>query len=125
MFPFLDLKNVGPDLPAKPRRPADELELMIHFPVSPGHLRNAQVIDDWVVVVTPIGVRLMGNVTGHLRPGDRAAVTSPLWAADPAGRRVRTTSRFYQLGEPADTAVCDVIASACESSRDDVFSEDK
>jgi hypothetical protein len=125
LFPFLDLKNAEPDLPAKLRRLADDLELLMHFPVPPGELRKAPVIDDWVVVVTPLGVQLMGTVTGHPWFGDRPAVTSPLWAADPDGRWVRTTSRYYRLGVPGDTAIRDVISSVFDSCRDNGSSEDK
>lgn len=124
LFPFLDLRNVESNLPAKLRRLADDLELLMQFPMSPSELRNAPLIDDWVVVVTPIGVQLMGTVTGHPRFGNRPAVTSPLWVADPDGRWVRTTSRYYRLGVPGD-AIHDVISAVFDAGRDGGSSEDK
>ncbi|MGO3933697.1 hypothetical protein NP284_35945 [Rhodopseudomonas pseudopalustris] len=124
LFPFLDLKNAEPNLPAKLRRLADDLDQLMHFSGSPGELRNAPVIDDWAVMVTPLGVQLMGFVTGHPRFGNRPVVTSPLWAADPDGRWVRTTSRYYRLGAPGD-AIHDVISAVFDACRDGGSSEDK
>lgn len=122
-FPSLDLNNVESNLPAKLRCLADDLELVMHVPMSPSELRNAPLIDDWVVV-TPIGVQLMGTVTGHPRFGNRPAVTSPLRVADPDGRWVRTTSRYYRLGVPGD-AIHDVISAVFDAGREGGSSEDK
>jgi hypothetical protein len=70
-------------------------------------------------MLTPAGPRLIGQVTGHPRLGDRPVMTSPLWAADPASQWVRTTSRFYRLGEPADAEVRSVLRSVFGAFSDD------
>jgi hypothetical protein len=49
-------------------------------------------------VLTAEGVKLSGYVTGHPVHGNRLVMTTPLWWADPAGKWVRTVSRFYRLG---------------------------
>jgi hypothetical protein len=41
---------------------------------------------------------LMGSVTDHPVLGNRTAMTSQVWAADPEGRWIRTLKRFYRLG---------------------------
>ena len=53
-------------------------------------------------MVTPEGVQLIGHASGHPIHGDRMVMTTPLWFADPEGSWVRTLSRFYRLGPPAD-----------------------
>ena len=63
---------------------------------------TAPVLDLYVPLVTPIGLHLVGQVTGHPRLGSRTIVTSQLWFADPDGMWVRTLSRFYVLGRPGD-----------------------
>lgn len=111
LFPFLHPSMIDADLAAKLRRLATDLDALRDFPVSAAVLRDAPLIDQWAAMLTAAGPRLIGRVTGHPRLGDRPAMTSPLWAADPAGQWVRTTSRFYRLGEPADAEVQSVLQS--------------
>jgi hypothetical protein len=47
-----------------------------------------------------------------------------LWAADPDGRWIRTTSRFYRLGEPADAEVREVLQSVFAAYRDNHDNDD-
>jgi hypothetical protein len=75
-------------------------------------------------MLTPAGVRLIGEVSDHPLLGDRPAITSPLWAADPDGRWIRTTSRFYRLGEPADAEVREVLQSVFAAYRDNHDNDD-
>ena len=105
MFPFLHPAAVSSDLVGKLRALADDCEhLCQRRSVSPFVLDAAPRLDDWVAMQTSLGIQLMGQVSGHPLLGDRAAVTSPLWIADPQGRWVRTLSRFYQLGSPPNPA---------------------
>jgi hypothetical protein len=118
MFPFLDPTAVSSDLVSKLRALADDCErLCRRRGVSPFVLDAAPRLDDWVAMQTPLGIQLIGQVSGHPLLGDRAAVTSPLWIADPQGRWVRTLSRFYQLAAPADPAdIHRVMASTMGAS---------
>jgi hypothetical protein len=118
MFPFLDPVTLTSGLVLRLRALADDCDLLSQRrSVSPFVLDAAPRLDDWVAMPTPMGVQLMGQVTGHPLLGDRAVVTSPLWIADPQGRWVRTLSRFYRLGPPADPAdIHRVIASVMGAS---------
>jgi hypothetical protein len=118
LFPFLDVHHIPADLPTRLRRLAADLEILQHSDVAEIALRQAPLIEQWVAVMTPVGLRLMGEVSGHPRLGDRPAMTSPLWAADAEGRWVSTTSRFYRLGAPADETVREMISSMIASMRD-------
>jgi hypothetical protein len=53
-------------------------------------------------VATRLRLHLVGQVTGHPRHGAGKIITSQLWWADPDGMWVRTLTRFYGLGRPAD-----------------------
>jgi hypothetical protein len=119
LFPFLDPALIDPDLPATLRRLAVDLEALRHVPVSVAALRGAPLITRWAAMLTPAGVRLIGEVSDHPRFGDREVITSPLWAADPEGLWVRTTSRFYRLGQPVDGEVRSVLRSVFEAYADD------
>jgi hypothetical protein len=116
-FPFLDPAMIEPDLPAKLRKLANDLEAIRHFPPSTAALHDAPSIDQWLAMLTPTGVCLIGDVSGHPQLGDRPATTSPLWAADPDGKWVRTTSRFYRLGEPAGPEIRQVLQSVFDAYR--------
>jgi hypothetical protein len=118
MFPFLDPVALTSDLGLSLRALADDCDLLCQRrSVSSFVLDAAPRLDDWVAMPTPMGVQLMGQVTGHPLLGDRAVVTSPLWIADPQGRWVRTLSRFYRLGPPAKAAdIHRVVASVMEAS---------
>ena len=85
-FRFLDPARIEPDLARRLRALADDCErLALGRPVSPILLAKAPLLEDWVPTVTPLGVQLVGRVTGHPLQGDRKIATSPVWFADPDG----------------------------------------
>lgn len=103
LYPFLDPIHINADLVRRLRVLADDAaRLQQARSVSAALLRSAPLIDEWLIAMTPGGLQLIGDITGHPHLGDRMAVTSPLWFADPEGRWVRTLSRFYRVGAPAD-----------------------
>ena len=103
LFPFLDPTHVTPDLGRRLRALAEDCDRLVGGrPVSPFVLQKAPLLEDWVPAITPQGVQLIGHVTGHPLLGDTAAVTTPLWLADPDGGWARSLSRFYRLGPPPD-----------------------
>jgi hypothetical protein len=103
MFDFLDPARITVDLARRLRALADDCDrLELAQTVSPILLQSAPLLEDWVPVVTPEGVQLIGHASGHPIHGDRMVMTTPLWFADPEGSWVRTLSRFYRLGPPAD-----------------------
>lgn len=105
-FPFLLPEHVCGDLPAKLRSLAADLDRMCAgAPPSVSDLVDAPTIVGWRTVLSPVGLRLVGYVTDHPLLGDRAAMTSQLWAADPTGQWVRTLSRFYRLGPSSESQV--------------------
>ncbi|MEH2524197.1 MULTISPECIES: DUF6634 family protein [unclassified Bradyrhizobium] len=102
-FPFLDPADISLDLSRRFHLLADDCErLRLNRNVSARLLDRAPLLRDWVPVATPAGLHLVGRVVGHPVLGDRRVMTSPLWWADPDGEWVRTLSRFYRLGSPAD-----------------------
>jgi hypothetical protein len=103
IFPFLLPRNVEHDLAARLRSLADDLDEILEG-AGPGAdaLAEAPLIVDWHATLTPMGLRLFGFVAGHPQLGNRPALTSQVWVADPAGEWIRTLSRFYKLGIPAD-----------------------
>ncbi|MCF1502244.1 hypothetical protein L0F51_00515 [Afifella sp. H1R] len=70
---------------------------------TPQDLINAPLIDRWSLVTIP-GTALIGHVFGHPLPGTREVLTSAVWVAAPGHGFVRTLSRYYCLGLPADEA---------------------
>ena len=61
-FPFLDPVYIAPDLARRLRILADDCErLALGRPVSAILLQNAPLLEDWVPVVTPLGVQLVGR----------------------------------------------------------------
>ena len=105
-FPFLLPEHVGDDLPERLRGLADDLD-RVWAGTAPSvlDLTKAPLMVNWRAVLSPVGLRLVGSVTDHPRLGDRAAMTSQIWAADPAGQWIRTLSRFYRLGAASHTRV--------------------
>lgn len=105
VFPFLLPENVGGSLPARLRDLADDLD-RVRAGAAPREedLARAPLIVDWHALLTPLGLRLIGFVTGHPLLGNRPAMTSQVWAADPGGRWIRTLTRFYRLGEASRIA---------------------
>jgi hypothetical protein len=102
-FPFLLPRHVEPDLAAKLRVLADDLERIAACAApTEAELGNSPLLLDWSCVVSVAGLRLVGHVTGHPRLGDTYAMTSQLWAAGSDGTWIRTLSRFYRLGPRCD-----------------------
>ena len=98
-FRFLLPRYIEPDLVAKLRTLADDLE-RIHVGRAPvaADLAEAPLIVDWQPVISPLGLRLFGFVAGHPQLGNTHAMTSQIWAAGADGAWIRTLSRFYRLG---------------------------
>jgi hypothetical protein len=113
VFPFLLPRNIERGVPALLRSLAADLE-GIRDGVAPGAsvLADAPLIVEWHATLTPVGLRLAGFVAGHPLLGNRPAMTSQVWVADPAGKWVRTLSRFYKLGIPADANSLERLRSA-------------
>ena len=65
---------------------------------SEENLAAAPVLSNWKKVALP-QPRLAGKVQGHEAP---MTLTSGVWVYAPAHGWVRTMSRFYRLGLPAD-----------------------
>jgi hypothetical protein len=125
-FPFLDPAHITPDLARRLRALADDCErLELGRPVSPILLQRAPLLKEWIAAVTPLGVQLVGYVTGHPMHGDRAVATSPVWFADPDGNWIRTLSRFYRLGPPADPDNIRRILTSVAAGGDDDGTEDE
>jgi hypothetical protein len=104
VFPFLLPRNVERGLPSLLRSLAADLEGIRHGAAPCADvLAAAPLLVDWHATLTPLGLRLTGFVAGHPRLGNRRAMTSQVWAADAAGKWIRTLSRFYKLGIPAGT----------------------
>ncbi len=117
LYPFLDPINIDADLARRLRTLADDAaSLQQTRSVSPALLQSAPRIDEWIIARTPAGLQLIGDITGHPRLRDRMAMTSPLWFADPAARWVRTLSRFYRLGTPADPDIMRQVLATVAAS---------
>lgn len=117
LYPFLHPDRINADLARRLRLLADDAAwLQETRSVSPALLQSAPLIDEWIIAQTPAGLQLIGDVTGHPRLRGRMAMTSPLWFADPGGRWVRTLSRFYRLGTPADPNIMRQVLAAVARS---------
>ncbi|UPT92438.1 hypothetical protein HAP41_0000049225 (plasmid) [Bradyrhizobium barranii subsp. apii] len=98
-FRFLLPRCIEHDLAVKLRVLADDLDrIRAGGAPTKAELAKAPLIVDWRLVLTQIGLRLLGFVAGHPRLGNINAMTSQLWAAGPDGTWIRTLSRFYRLG---------------------------
>jgi hypothetical protein len=100
-FPFLDPATITIDLTERLHRLATDGARLAQLGLVPAQLQMAPLLDCYRPIVTSLGVRLIGHVTGHPKLGSRDIVTSQLWWADPNGTWVRTLSRYYRLGAPA------------------------
>lgn len=103
LYPFLDPARIPPELSGRLQalaRDCATLERDTDFVSS--RLRTAPLLDLYFPLITPLGLKLVGEVMQHPFLGTRRIVTSQVWFADPQGRWVRTVSRFYRLGRPAD-----------------------
>lgn len=124
-FPFLDPRRITPDLAARLQMLADDCAKLAHDTAFVAdRLTTAPVLDLYVPLVTPVGLHLVGQVTGHPRLGSRTIVTSQLWFADPGGMWVRTLSRFYALGRPSDRDGGDQILTSAMMTFDDRDEDD-
>ena len=78
-FPFLDPARIEPGLAHRLRTLADDCErLELRRPVLPILLAKAPLLEEWVPAVTPLGLHLVGLVTGHPLQGDRRIATPRL-----------------------------------------------
>ena len=103
-FPFLLSENIDGDLTARLRSLADDLDrVRVGSAPSLADLATAPMIAGWRTVLSPLGLRLVGTVTGHPLLGNRTALTTQVWAADSQGQWVRTLSRFYHLAPASGT----------------------
>lgn len=85
-FPFLDPRRITPELATRLQMLADDCVRLAHDTAFVAdRLTTAPVLDLYVPLVTPVGLHLVGQVTGHPRLGSRTIVTSQLWFADPGG----------------------------------------
>jgi hypothetical protein len=106
LYPFLDPSHITAGLIDRLRALADDAaHLQRTRSVSPSLLQTAPLLEYWVPVQRLQGVRLVGQVE------DRMIITSPLWFADPDGTWIRTLSRFYRLGPPANLGEASLISS--------------
>jgi hypothetical protein len=118
LYPFLDPAHITPDLVRRLRALADDAARLLHScSISPVLLKGSPLLEDYPIAQTPPGLQLIGRVSGHRRLGERMAATSPLWFADPDGAWVRTLSRLYRLGSPADPDDFHRIMAATAKSR--------
>jgi hypothetical protein len=102
-FPFLDPIHATTDLIARLRALADDAaRLQQTRSISPARLQTAPLLKYWVPLRRSEGLRLIGQVSGHPLIKGPMIMTSPLWFADPKDRWVRTLSRYYRLGPPAN-----------------------
>ena len=100
-FPFLLSRRIEPDLAARLRVLAGDLErIAAGGAPTAAELAGAPLLADWRSILSPVGLRLMGRVSRHPRLGDTNAMTSQLWAAGGDSTWIRTLSRFYKLGKP-------------------------
>jgi Family of unknown function (DUF6634) len=121
LFPFLLPCHIERGLPSRLRRLADDLEkLRSGGEPTSAELASAPLIEDWRVVLTPMGLRMDGFVSNHPLLGTRHTLISQLWAADADGRWVRTLSRFYRLGESSDPKLPDTLVNNEVSGYDGV-----
>lgn len=126
LFPFLDPAHIAPDLAFRLRALADDCDrLELGRPVSPILLQSAPLLEGWVPALTAQGLHLIGQASGHPRQGDRMVMTTPLWFADPDGNWVRTLSRFYRLGTPADPNDVRRTKATSDTGADNDSSEDQ
>lgn len=124
-FPFLDYRRITPDFVERLQMLADDCARLAHdSSFVADRLRNAPVLDLYVPLVTPVGLHLVGHVSGHPRLGSRKIVTSQLWFADPDGMWARTLSRFYLLGRPGDRVGHDQILTSAMFTFDDRDEDD-
>jgi hypothetical protein len=103
LYPFLDPARINADLAPRLRALADDCDhLALNRRVSPTLIQGAPLLEQWLPVLSPEGVRLAGHVIGHPIHRDSFVMTTALWFADPDDTWVRTLSRFYRLGPPCD-----------------------
>jgi hypothetical protein len=126
LFPFLDPIHIMPDLASRLRGLADDCDrLNVGGAVSPILLQSAPLLEDWVPAVTPEGLQLIGHASSHPIHGDRMVMTTQVWFADPDGNWIRTLSRFYRLGPPADPENIHRILTSVATGGDDDGTEDE
>jgi hypothetical protein len=102
-FPFLDPRRITSGVSERLQSLAADCALLERDAAFvSARLRTAPILDRYSPMLSPLGLQLVGDVTGHPRLGSRRIVTSQVWFADPENRWVRTLSRFYRLGRAAE-----------------------
>lgn len=82
---------------AKLRALADDIERMAMF--TPAlELEDAPLLDNWNFALRAVPI-LEGLAVGHPLLGTRQVCTSEIFAIDEDFRWVRSSSRFYRLGQ--------------------------
>jgi hypothetical protein len=103
-FPFLDPRRITTGVSERLQSLAADCALLARdAPFISARLRTAPVLDRYSPVLSPLGLQLVGDVTGHPQLGSRRILTSQVWFADPEDRWVRTLSRFYRLDRPRES----------------------
>jgi hypothetical protein len=114
-FPFLLAENFEPNLSAKLRLLADDLErVAARKAPSRAVLDAAPILSAWRCVWSPLGLRLEGRVVGHPRLGDAHVLTSPIWAAP-----LRSGPRMRRIGGsgPYHASTCWIAAATSTAVR--------
>lgn len=105
-FPFLDPRRITSELSERLRALADDCARLEHDTTFvTERLLNAPLLDRYIPVTGPLGIRLAGEVIGHPLLSAQRIVTSQVWFADPEGHWIRTLSRFYRLGRPTQSSL--------------------
>lgn len=71
---------------------------------DPDVLAVAPLLENWTPALTPIGLVLIGEVTGHPSCTGPLSRTSPIWIVAHDLSWARSLSRFYRLGTASDAA---------------------
>lgn len=122
VYPFLDPRHITKAISSRLQGLAEDcvrFETGTAFVAA--RLRTAPLLDMYVPVISPLGLRLIGTVTDHPLLGARTIVTSQVWVADPDARWVRTLSRFYRLGQRGNAGSYHVMAPPMDHLDEDAW----
>lgn len=101
-YPFLDPRRITSEVSERLQALANDCARLEHdTKFVAAKLHTAPLLENYAPIIGPLGIRMIGDVTGHPLFGTRSVITSQVWFADPEGHWIRTLSRFYRLGRPA------------------------